>query len=172
MANADFRKDVTMPVRPRSVYTAHSYNQEESNLSAFQDYSKFLEGGLGQAELVGATGWQPPWRAPLQRKAPFYPGDDIYHADTWRELEVTEVGGAGYNASVTPHGTVCLRLRDRVKVDMTIDGAVRVTNAKNNIILALSRSGAAAALIHPNGRVYHYGSRVEIQARHQQGNNK
>lgn len=63
--------------------------QEESNLSAFQDYSKFLEGGLGQAELVGATGWQPPWRAPLQRKAPFYPGDDIYHADTWRELEVT-----------------------------------------------------------------------------------
>lgn len=58
------------------------------------------------------------------------------------------------------------------RVDMTIDGAVRVTNAKNNIILALSRSGAAAALIHPNGRVYHYGSRVEIQARHQQGNNK
>ncbi|CAH0577990.1 unnamed protein product [Chrysodeixis includens] len=173
MANADFRKDVTMPVRPRSVYTAHSYNQEESNLSAFQDYSKFLEGGLGQAELVGAAGWQPPWRAPLQRKAPFYPGDDIYHADTWRELEMTDVvGGAGYNASVTPHGTVCLRLRDRVKVDMTIDGAVRVTNAKNNIILALSRSGAAAALIHPNGRVYHYGSRVEIQARHQQGNNK
>ncbi|KOB64445.1 Uncharacterized protein OBRU01_17833 [Operophtera brumata] len=43
---------------------------------------------------------------------------------------------------------------------MTIDGAVRVTNAKNNIILALSRSGAAAALIHPNGRVYHYGSRA------------
>ncbi|XP_038216518.1 uncharacterized protein LOC123705213 isoform X3 [Colias croceus] len=171
MASADFRKDV-MPVRPRSVYTAHSYNQEESNLSAFQDYSKFLEGGLGQAELVGATAWQPPWRAPLQRKAPFYPGDDIYHADTWRELEVTDVvGGAGYNASVTPHGTICLRLRDRVKVDMTIDGAVRVTNAKNNIILALSRSGAAAALIHPNGRVYHYGSRVEIQARHQQGNN-
>lgn len=27
MANADFRKDVTMPLRPRSVYTAHSYNQ-------------------------------------------------------------------------------------------------------------------------------------------------
>lgn len=110
-----------MPVRPRSVYTAHSYNQvltrsifnmftgtcrgqryeyhgnfvkytfyaqEESNLSAFQDYSKFLEGGLGQAELGSAAGWQPPWRAPLQRKAPFYPGDDIYHADTWRELEV------------------------------------------------------------------------------------
>lgn len=58
-------------------------------MSAFQDYSKFLEGGLGQAELVGAAAWQPPWRAPLQRKAPFYPGDDIYHADTWRDLEVT-----------------------------------------------------------------------------------
>ncbi|XP_013147274.1 PREDICTED: uncharacterized protein LOC106110108 [Papilio polytes] len=173
MASTDFRKEVTMPVRPRSVYTAHSYNQEESNLSAFQDYSKFLEGGLGQAELVGAAAWQPPWRAPLQRKAPFYPGDDIYHADTWRDLEVTDVaGGARYNASVTPHGTVCLRLRDRVKVDMTVDGAVRVTNAKYNIVLALSQSGAAAALIHPNGRVYNYRSRVEIQAHHQQGNNK
>lgn len=60
-------------------------------MSAFQDYSKFLEGGLGQAELGSATGWQPPWRAPLQRKAPFYPGDDIYHADTWRELEVKKL---------------------------------------------------------------------------------
>ncbi|CAH0716550.1 unnamed protein product, partial [Brenthis ino] len=90
MANADYRKDV-MAVRPRSVYTAHSYNQEESSLSTFQDYSKFLEGGLGQAELVGASGWQPPWRAPLQRKAPFYPGDDIFHADTWRELEVLQL---------------------------------------------------------------------------------
>lgn len=27
MASTDFRKEVTMPVRPRSVYTAHSYNQ-------------------------------------------------------------------------------------------------------------------------------------------------
>lgn len=27
MATADFRKDVSGPVRPRSVYTAHSYNQ-------------------------------------------------------------------------------------------------------------------------------------------------
>lgn len=55
---------------------------------------------------------------------------------------------------------------------MTVDGAVRVTNAKYNIVLALSQSGAAAALIHPNGRVYNYRSRVEIQAHHQQGNNK
>lgn len=55
---------------------------------------------------------------------------------------------------------------------MTIDGAVRVINGKNNIVIALSRTGASAALIHPKGRVYHYGSRVEIQARHQQGNNK
>lgn len=71
------------------------------------------------------------------------------------------------SVTITKHKVITFN-----RVDMTIDGAVRVTNAKNNIILALSRSGAAAALIHPNGRVYHYGSRVEIQARHQQGNNK
>lgn len=36
----------------------------------------------------------------------------------------------------------------------------------------MSGSGAAAALLHPNGRIYQYGSRVEILAHDAHGNNK
>lgn len=36
----------------------------------------------------------------------------------------------------------------------------------------MSGSGAAAALLHPNGRIYQYGSRVEIVAHDIHGNNK
>lgn len=57
-----------------------------------------------------------------------------------------------------------LRLRDKLQVEMTVDQAVRVINKKSNTVLALSETGCAAALLHPNGRVYQYGSRVEILA--------
>ncbi|GLG95965.1 uncharacterized protein GBIM_02814 [Gryllus bimaculatus] len=39
---------------------------------------------------------------------------------------------------------------------MTIDRAVRIINHKNNIVICLSGCGSAAALLHPNGRVYQY----------------
>lgn len=42
--------------------------------------------------------------------------------------------------------------------------AVRVTNMKSRIVISLESSANSAALIHPNGRVYQYGSRVEIVA--------
>ncbi|XP_049853105.1 uncharacterized protein LOC126334675 isoform X3 [Schistocerca gregaria] len=42
----------------------------------------------------------------------------------------------------------------------------------NNILLALSSSGSSSALIHPNGCVYQYGSRVEILANDANGNYK
>lgn len=43
---------------------------------------------------------------------------------------------------------------------------------QNNIVLSLSGSGAASALLHPNGRIQQYGSRVEIFAHDIHGNNK
>jgi len=74
---------------------------------------------------------------------------------------------------VTPSGVMSLRLRDMLRVDITVDQAIRVINTKNNTVLALNETGASAALIHPNGRVYQYGSRVEILAQDlRNGNNK
>ena len=47
---------------------------------------------------------------------------------------------------------------------MTLDRAVRVTNSKSRIAISLSSAASSAALIHPNGKVYQFGSRVEIVA--------
>lgn len=78
------------------------------------------------------------------------------------------IGGA----SITPHGVITLRLHERVRVDISLDRAIRVVNMRSGIVLSLSSTGSSAALIHPNGRVYQYGSRVEILANDSQGNNK
>ncbi|CAD7078019.1 unnamed protein product [Hermetia illucens] len=63
-----------------------------------------------------------------------------------------------------PNGTIQIRLRDGIRVDMTLDKAVRVVNQRSRVAISLSSNGSSSALIHPNGRVYQYGSRVEIVA--------
>ncbi|KAJ8967048.1 hypothetical protein NQ314_003165, partial [Rhamnusium bicolor] len=78
----------------------------------------------------------------------------------------------GYTGGTTisQHGVITMRLREYIRVDISLDRAIRISNAKNGIILALSASGSSSGLIHPNGRVYQYGSRVEIMANDGQGN--
>lgn len=49
-------------------------------------------------------------------------------------------------------------------VQLTLDGAIRVINKRSQIVIAQSKNGDSAALIHPNGRIHQYGSRVEIVA--------
>ncbi|GLV43008.1 wurstfest [Carabus blaptoides fortunei] len=75
---------------------------------------------------------------------------------------------------VTTGGIIRLCLHDNIRVDMTLDRAIRVLNYNRNIAVAVSASGSTAALLHPNGNVYQYGSRVEILAydKHTYGNNK
>ena len=43
---------------------------------------------------------------------------------------------------------------------------------QSNIVLAISATGTSVALMHPNGRVYQYGSRVEIRTNDTEGNCK
>ncbi|GFG35339.1 hypothetical protein Cfor_10327 [Coptotermes formosanus] len=75
-------------------------------------------------------------------------------------------------AVATPCGTISLLLRDQVRVDMTIDRAIRIVNFKKNIVLSLSSTGSTSAVFHPNGHIYQHGSRVEILAYDLYGNNK
>lgn len=63
-----------------------------------------------------------------------------------------------------PNGTILIRLRDGIRVDMTLDRAVRVMNCKSQIAISLASTAGSAALSHPNGKVYQYGTRVEIIA--------
>lgn len=89
-----------------------------------------------------------------------------FQSETW-----TDEGYMG-GTTITPHGVISLRLHDRIRVDISLDRAIRIINMKNYIVLALNASGSSSALIHPNGRVLQYGSRVEILAHDGQGNNK
>ncbi|XP_030558593.1 uncharacterized protein LOC115761105 isoform X2 [Drosophila novamexicana] len=60
------------------------------------------------------------------------------------------------------NGTIQLRLREGVRIDMTLDKAVRVLNQRSMVAVSLSRNGTNSALIHPNGRILQSGSKVEI----------
>ncbi|XP_033255140.1 uncharacterized protein LOC117194748 isoform X4 [Drosophila miranda] len=60
------------------------------------------------------------------------------------------------------NGTIQLRLRDGVRIDMTLDKAVRVLNQRSMVAVALSRNCSNSALIHPNGRIFQSGAKVEI----------
>lgn len=76
------------------------------------------------------------WRQSRNQKAmgapPFYPTEDacIYTENVnWREHDAETGIGIG-GAIATPHGTISLRLHNKIRVDMTIDRAVRVLNFK------------------------------------------
>ncbi|XP_012273853.1 uncharacterized protein LOC105696186, partial [Orussus abietinus] len=167
------------PMRPRSLYTAHTYHAQtdESNFQRYTEFSKYFDSppadqwgtAAAAAFSTSAAIWRQS-RNPKPLAAPYYATEEAcVYTENWREHEPDAgVGGA----LATPHGTISLRLHNRIRVDMTIDRAVRVINFKNNIVLSLSGSGAAAALLHPNGRIYQYGSRVEILAHDAHGNNK
>jgi hypothetical protein len=94
---------------------------------------------------------------------------DDMDASAWQGEPVEELA---MGALVTGQGIISIRLHSGVRVDLTVDKAVRVINNKSNIILALSGNGSSATLIHPSGCVYQYGSRVEITTSDPRGNSK
>ncbi|KAJ6641336.1 hypothetical protein Bhyg_06272, partial [Pseudolycoriella hygida] len=63
-----------------------------------------------------------------------------------------------------PNGIIQLCLRNGIRVDITLDKAVRVTNVLSEIVISLSSGGDSAAVAHPNGKVYQMGPFVEIIA--------
>ncbi|XP_018318579.1 uncharacterized protein LOC108732336 isoform X2 [Agrilus planipennis] len=140
------RKEIQRP-RSRSVYTANSFASDEP-LSL-----------RGEIKPYEGSSWMP-------RIVPC----KNYFIDEYNEIwhDDTAIGGC----SISPHGVITLRLHDRVRVDISLDRSIRVVNNKSGIVLALSASGSSAALLHPNGRVYQYGSRVEILAHDAAGNGK
>ncbi|XP_063221163.1 uncharacterized protein LOC134530344 [Bacillus rossius redtenbacheri] len=125
---------------------------------------------LWRSQSAGTLPSLPSLPKPWQH-APVVYAADADCGENWREQYVPKTPGAG-SAVVTPHGTICLRLPYHIRVELTVDRAVRIVNFKNNIVLALSESGSSAGLLHPNGRIHQYGSRVEIMALDAKGNHK
>ncbi|XP_019877717.1 uncharacterized protein LOC109605575 isoform X2 [Aethina tumida] len=93
-----------------------------------------------------------------------------FHTDD--SIDLFNDDACNMGTTITPHGVISMRLHDRIRIDISLDRAIRIVNLRNNIILALNASGSSSGLLHPNGRIFQYGSRVEILAHGGQGNNK
>ncbi|XP_037946550.1 uncharacterized protein LOC119678654 [Teleopsis dalmanni] len=91
---------------------------------------------------------------------PFIMGRSSTHRIEYENLAPAPCPGAGPIAM--SNGTIQLRLREGIRIDMTLDRAVRVLNQRSMVAIALSRNCTNSALIHPNGRVLQSGSKVEI----------
>ncbi|XP_043674902.1 uncharacterized protein LOC122632306 isoform X3 [Vespula pensylvanica] len=185
----------TTPMRPRSLYTTHSYhaqtedanfqvcifiptsftslfsllfcllyrlleaafscflfhNRPRTNFQRYSEFSKYFETPPADqwTSMTGATTYSNSaaiWRQPRNPKTiatPYYATEEpCVYTENWREHE-TDAGTGG--AITTPHGTISLRLRNRIRVDMTVDRAVRVINFKDfslNVFYSGSRHGS------------------------------
>ncbi|XP_035723100.1 uncharacterized protein LOC118442049 [Vespa mandarinia] len=164
------------PMRPRSLYTAHSYHAqtEDTNFQVrnsyshvcsfliireqilfqrYNEFSKYFEtppadqwsGGITGATTYSSSGaiWRQP-RTPKTMATPYYTTEEAcLYTENWREHE-TDASAGG--AVATPHGTISLRLRNRIRVDMTVDRAVRVINFKDfslSVFYSGSRHGSS-----------------------------
>lgn len=101
-----------------------------SFLQRYSEFPKYFEAPPSEqwGGLAGATAFSNStalWRQPRNSKtiAPYYEETCIY-AENWREHDTDAA------IVTTPHGTISLRLHNRIRVDMTIDRAVRVINFK------------------------------------------
>lgn len=66
--------------------------------------------------------------------------------------------------AVTSFGVLCLFLRHKMRVDVTVDRAVRLLNGPGGCSAAVDAGGSCSTVVHPSGRVYQSGVDVELQA--------
>jgi len=76
------------------------------------------------------------------------------------ELEEESVG---IKAVVEKQGYISLHLNYDAHVDIAPNQAIRIVNHRKGITLALSGCATQMAMVHPQGRVLQYNSRIEIQ---------
>uniref|UniRef100_A0A1B6E0L1 Uncharacterized protein n=1 Tax=Clastoptera arizonana TaxID=38151 RepID=A0A1B6E0L1_9HEMI len=179
-SHTDFRKEILLetssyPGKPRSIYSSLSY-QETPTYPRFNDSYNYYDGTLLDQdcsygpELYPTQYYQPMWGLPSHKNKLSYFPEEKHCIDPYLDPDSDEKPPGVFIA--TEHGTMVIRLPHRMRIDMTIDRAIRILNFKTNVTLTLNASGSSAAIIHPNGRVYQYGSRVEMLARDVRGNNK
>ncbi|BES92068.1 Hypothetical protein NTJ_04876 [Nesidiocoris tenuis] len=175
------RKDP--PAKAKSTCSNGHLSSENSSCELDEGPSNESWPGIYSAPGLGlyrAGGYAHPiWRQPRQSKLhPYFPvGDEssYFYPMTYGSDFIPydpDPEGIPGSAVATPHGTISLRLNHKMRVDLTIDRAIRIINFKNNIVMAMNSTGSACALLHPNGRIHQYGNRVEIMAYDSRGNNK
>lgn len=63
-------------------------------------------------------------------------------------------------------------VRDIFSIELTADNAIKIYDGINQIYVALSNTASSSALIHPNGRLHQYNSRIDIMAADGMGRNR
>jgi len=66
-------------------------------------------------------------------------------------------------AVVEELGYISLQLRYDMRVDIAANQAIRIVNPRRKVTLGLTGCGTQMAMVHPQGRVLHYNSRIEVQ---------
>jgi len=66
-------------------------------------------------------------------------------------------------AVVEEAGYISLKLRYDTRVDIAPNQAIRVVNPRKSVTLGLSGCATQMAMVHPQGRVLQYNSRIEVQ---------
>ncbi|KAH6939663.1 hypothetical protein HPB50_020296 [Hyalomma asiaticum] len=67
-----------------------------------------------------------------------------------------------YGPVVTSYGNISVILQDTIRVDISIDGAIRVVNFAMHCTAAINSSGDSSCVCHPCGRVLQEGESVDM----------
>lgn len=89
--------------------------------------------------------------------------------DRWA-VESTEDGST--TAVVTSMGIISLMIHNDIRVDITVDGAVRILNFAADVTIAVSVTGKQCAFLHPVGRMRLCDNKIEIVGISPSGNHK
>ncbi|KAK8772997.1 hypothetical protein V5799_012469 [Amblyomma americanum] len=97
--------------------------------------------------------------------APFSTVSDEGHGDALVDPEVIEhyLLEVYYGPLVTSSGTVSMFLKHHVRVDISVDRAVRVVNFAKHCMAAFSRFGDRSCVCHPCGRALQEGCTVDVE---------
>ncbi|ETN66275.1 hypothetical protein AND_001935 [Anopheles darlingi] len=145
-----------LPVSTRVWNAISSYSLEEIGTTCCPSTGT-VRPSAGLAMVRKQTA--PPPRPPLQPTM-VYQLRPLCQVTTPQEV----IPSHPFGPTVLSSGIIQLQLRDSVVVDLTLEGSIRVFNGRQNIAIAISSNGIAAAMNHPNGIIFQHGPRVDIMA--------
>lgn len=104
---------------------------------------------------------RPRWNAAL--RSPYYDVGDGQRSSLHR---VDDVRDDYVGPAVTSFGILCLFLRHKMRVDVTVDRAVRLVNGLCGCSAAIDAGGTRSTVVHPSGKMYQAGVDVELHTFH------
>lgn len=138
-------------VSSRSMPHAFTYNPSPMGM-----HGNYYPTSATTSPLQTNKEYPVPQRANNEKEAYAKHGSNIAHRPSENMDDIKAV--------VEEQGYISLQLRYDVVVDISPNQGIRVVNHRKGSSLSLSGCGTQMALVHPQGRVLQYNSRIEVQA--------